>query len=412
MGGGLMQLVAYGAQDIYLTGNPQITFFKIVYRRHTNFAIESIEQTLTGLVNFGKKTTCTISRNGDLIQRIIFQVTLPALNQSQGGATWHGYVNSIGHALLNNVTISIGGQKIDKHYGEWLEIWNELTINEEHRNGFNESIGKYESDVSLETNAIAAKTYYIPLQFWFCRNPGLALPLIALQYHEVVLDLDIRSLNQLTRSNVSITQPQDSVGSVAAITDASLWIDYIYLDTDERRRFAQVSHEYLIEQVQFNDSESIDTGRTTHKINLDFNHPVKELIWTINLDSNSQASTNNGNQIFNFSSTSGSEAFNTGKISFNGYDRMKERKAAYYRMVQPLHHHTRVPRKYIYVYSFGLKPEDHQPSGTCNFSRIDTATLHLDTTGVGSATGKIHVYGINYNVLRVMSGMAGVAFSN
>jgi hypothetical protein len=412
MGGGLMQLVAYGAQDIYLTGNPQITFFKIVYRRHTNFAIESIEQTLTGLVNFGKKTTCTISRNGDLIQRIIFQVTLPALNQSQGGATWHGYVNSIGHALLNNVTISIGGQKSDKHYGEWLEIWNELTINEEHRNGFNESIGKYESDVSLETNAIAAKTYYIPLQFWFCRNPGLALPLIALQYHEVVLDLDIRSLNQLTRSNVSITQPQDSVGSVAAITDASLWIDYIYLDTDERRRFAQVSHEYLIEQVQFNDSESIDTGRTTHKINLDFNHPVKELIWTINLDSNSQASTNNGNQIFNFSSTSGSEAFNTGKISFNGYDRMKERKAAYYRMVQPLHHHTRVPRKYIYVYSFGLKPEDHQPSGTCNFSRIDTATLHLDTTGVGSATGKIHVYGINYNVLRVMSGMAGVAFSN
>jgi hypothetical protein len=412
MGGGLMQLVAYGAQDIYLTGNPQITFFKIVYRRHTNFAIESIEQTLTGLVNFGKKTTCTISRNGDLIQRIIFQVTLPALNQSQSGAAWHGYVNSIGHALLNSVTISIGGQKIDKHYGEWLEIWNELTINEEHKNGFNESIGKYESDVSLETNATASKTYYVPLQFWFCRNPGLALPLIALQYHEVVLDLDIRSLNQLTRANVSITNPQDSSGNTASITDASLWIDYIYLDTDERRRFAQVSHEYLIEQVQCNDSESINTGRTTHKFALDFNHPVKELVWTINLDSKSQASTNNGNQIFNFSSTTGSEAFNTGKLSFNGYDRMKERKASYYRMVQPLHHHTRVPRKHIYVYSFGLKPEDHQPSGTCNFSRIDTATLHLDTSGVGSATGKLRVYGVNYNVLRVMSGMAGVAYSN
>jgi hypothetical protein len=412
MGGGLIQLVAYGAQDIYLTGNPQITFFKVVYRRHTNFAIESIEQTLTGLVNFGKKTTCTISRNGDLIQRIIFQVTLPSLNQSQGGATWQGYVNSIGHALLKSVTVSIGGQQIDKHYGEWLEIWNELTISEEHRNGFNESIGKYESDVSLETNATESRTYYVPLQFWFCKNPGLALPLIALQYHEVVLDLDIRALNKLTRSDVNITQPQTSFGSIASITDASLWIDYIYLDTDERRRFAQVSHEYLIEQVQSNDSESIDTGRTTHKVALDFNHPVKELVWTINLDSNSQSSSKNGNQIFNFSSISGNEAFNTGKISFNGYDRMKERKAAYYRMVQPLHHHTRVPRKYIYVYSFGLKPEDHQPSGTCNFSRIDTAILHLDTTGIGSATGKINVYGVNYNVLRVMSGMAGVAFSN
>jgi hypothetical protein len=414
MGGGLMQLVAYGAQDIYLTGNPQITFFKIVYRRHTNFSIESIEQTLTGSVNFGKKSTCTISRNGDLIQKMIFQVTLPALNQSQGGATWQGYVNSIGHAILKSVTVNIGGQQIDKHYSEWLEIWNELTIHEEHRNGFNENIGKFESDVSLETNATSTKTYYVPLQFWFCRNPGLALPLIALQYHEVTIDLDIRPLKELVRSDISLTAPQDSDGNLAVITDASLWIDYIYLDTDERRRFAQVSHEYLIEQVQTNgaSAESIDTANTTHKINLDLNHPVKELVWAINMDDNSQISTSAGNQIFNFSSTSGSETFNTAKISFNGYDRMKERKAAYFRTVQPLHHHTRVPTKYIYSYSFGLKPEDHQPSGTCNFSRIDTAQLHLDTTGVTSATGRLRVYGVNYNVLRVMSGMAGVAYSN
>jgi len=407
-----MQLVAYGAQDIYLTGNPQITFFKIVYRRHTNFAVEAIEQTLTGLVNFGKKTTCTISRNGDLVQKMIFQVTLPALSQSQNSSTWVGYVNSIGHALIKNTIVSIGGQKIDKHYGEWLEIWNELTINEEQRQGFNEAIGKYSTDVSLETNATSAQTYYIPLQFWFNRNPGLALPLIALQYHEVVIDLELRSLKELIRSDVSVLSPLDSSGNIATITDASLWIDYIYLDTDERRRFAQVSHEYLIEQVQLVGPESFDTGNSSHKISLDFNHPVKEIAWSITLDNNSQISSNNGNKLLNFSSTTGNDTFNTAKISFNGYDRFASRKASYFRLVQPQHHHTRVPTKHIYVYSFGLKPEDHQPSGTCNFSRIDTALLHIDSTGVASASAKIHVFAVNYNVLRVMSGMAGTAYSN
>jgi hypothetical protein len=411
MGGGLMQLVAYGAQDIYLTGNPQITFFKIVYRRHTNFAIEAIEQTLIGLVNFGKKTECTISRNGDLIQKVILQLTLPALDQSQNSSTWVGYANSIGHAIIKSATINIGGQQIDKHYGEWLEIWNELTINEEQRQGFNESIGKYDSDISLETNATAAKTYYVPLQFWFNRNPGLALPLIALQYHEVVLDLDLRALKELIRSDVSVLTPNDSDGNLAAITNASLWVDYVYLDTDERRRFAQVSHEYLIEQVQLTGPESFDTAKSTHKIDLDFNHPVKEVVWAVNLDSNSQVSTNNGNQIFNFSS-SGGETFTTAKLSFNGFDRFAPRDASYFRIVQPYQHHTRIPTKHVYVYSFGIKPEDHQPSGTCNFSRIDTATLHIDSTGITSAAGKIRVFSVNYNVLRIMSGMGGCAYSN
>ena len=412
MGGGLMQLVAYGAQDIYLTGNPQITFFKIVYRRHTNFAIEAIEQTLTGNADFGRKTKCTISRNGDLLTKLILQVTLPALNQSQNSSTWHGYVNSVGHALIKSVTVSIGGQKIDKHYSEWLEIWNELTIAEEHRAGFNECIGKFDSDVSLETNATSAKTYYIPLQFWFCRNPGLALPLIALQYHEVDVEFEFRALKELVRSDVSITIPQDGDGNTAKITSASLWADYVYLDTDERRRFAQVSHEYLIEQLQVSGPDSYDTGNSNHKIAMDFNHPVKEVVWAIGLDSNSQVSTNSGNQIFNFASSTGSDSFTDAKISFNGHDRMTPRNASYYRLVQPCQHHTRVPSKHIYVYSFGLKPEDHQPSGTCNFSRIDTATLHLTSTGFTSADAKIRVFATNYNVLRVMSGMGGVAFTN
>ena len=407
-----MQLVAYGAQDIYLTGNPQITFFKIVYRRHTNFAIEAIEQTCNGRIDFGKKVCCVISRNGDLAHRMILEVTLPALSQSQNSATWQGYVNSVGHCLLKTVKLSIGGQQIDKHYSEWFEIWNELTISAEHRQAFHESIGKYDSDVSLESNATSARTYYIPLQFWFNRNPGLALPLIALQYHEVTVDIEFRDLRELVRSDVSIINPLDSTGATPSITDASLWVDYIYLDTDERRRFAQTSHEYLIEQVQFMGSESIDTGHTTHRAVLNLNHPIKECIWTITTDSNSQISSNNGNKLLNFSSAAGSETFGTAKFTFNGADRMKDRKASYFRVVQPLHHHTRAPNKHIYVYSFGLNPEQHQPSGTCNMSRIDTAILHLNFTGVTTVASKLKVFATNYNILRVMNGMGGVAYSN
>lgn len=412
MAGGLMQLVAYGAQDIYLTGNPQITFFKIVYRRHTNFAIEAIEQSCNGQIDFGKKVHCVISRNGDLVHRMILEVTLPALSQTQNSATWQGYVNSLGHCLLKSVKLSIGGQQIDRHYSEWLEIWNELTISAEHRQSFNEAIGKYESDVSLESNATSARTYYIPLQFWFNRNPGLALPLIALQYHEVTVDIEFRGIRELVRSDVSIVNPLDSTGAAASITDASLWVDYIYLDTDERRRFAQTSHEYLIEQVQIMGPESIDTGHTNYNATLNFNHPVKELIWTITTDDNSQISSNEGNKILNFSSSTGGDTFGTAKISFNGSDRMKARKASYFRIVQPLSHHTKPPTKHIYVYSFGLSPEQHQPSGTCNMSRIDTSVLHLDFNGVTTVASKLRVFCTNYNVLRVMSGMGGVAYSN
>lgn len=190
MGGGLMQLVAYGAQDVYLTGNPQITFFKVVYRRHTNFALEAIEQTFQGTADFGKKVTCTISRNGDLINHVYLQVTLPALSlgsvftDSQIAAMPAGvtvaWTNSVGHALIREVSIEIGGQKIDKHYGTWLEIWDELTQVAEKQNGFNHMIGKYESDFAMIGNAENSRVYYVPLMFWFCRNPGLSLPLIAL----------------------------------------------------------------------------------------------------------------------------------------------------------------------------------------------------------------------------------------
>ena len=371
MGGGLMQLVAYGAQDVYLTGNPQITFFKVVYRRHTNFSMESIEQTFNGTVACGNKVTATISRNGDLVHKMYVEMQTTA-------ATADAALN-VGHAALAEVEVEIGGQRIDKHYAQWLDIWADLTVPAGKRNGYDLMIGKAGTDND------ATAPLYVPLQFWFCRNPGLALPLIALQYHEVKINITFAT--------------QAALGSAtdATIPAASLWVDYIYLDTDERRRFAQVSHEYLIEQLQFTGTE--DAATNSHRLN--FNHPVKELVWV----SNDKIVETNWNK---------HEAVTDCKLQLNGHDRMASRLGRYFSLVQPYQHHTNVPASptlssNINVYSFALKPEDHQPSGTCNMSRIDNATLHVSN---GGSNDKLFIFAVNYNVLRIMGGMGGLAYSN
>jgi len=375
-----MQLVAYGAQDIYLTGNPQITFFKVVYRRHTNFSMEAIEQTFNGSADFGKRVTCTVSRNGDLMHKVYLQVTVPACTT--------GYVENLGQALIKFAEVEIGGQRIDKHYGDWMHIWNELSQEAGKKEGYGLMTG-----AGGETAGISAETdLYIPLEFWFCRNPGLALPLIALQYHEVKINIEFSALSELT----------DETG--LSLSAASLYVDYIYLDTDERRRFAQVSHEYLIEQVQFTGDESVSS--VSNKIKLNFNHPCKELVWVVQRDAS-------GVEKFDYTDASGVNPVLIAKLQLNGHDRFSERMGRYFNLVQPYQHHTNVPKTGINVYSFGLKPEEHQPSGTCNMSRIDNATLQLTLTSetVG-ADAKVRVYATNYNVLRIMSGMGGLAYSN
>ena len=430
MGGGLMQLVAYGAQDIYLTGNPQITFFKVVYRRHTNFAVEAIEQTFNGQADFAKRVTATISRNGDLIQQIYLEVILPVCTGASAVGTSNVWTYGVGNALVKQAEIEIGGQLIDRQYGDWMNIWSELTVPEGKRAGYDNMVGNKATTATQAGGIPLANTVgtrlYVPLQFWFNRNPGLALPLIALQYHEVKLNLELRASTDLINTT-----------SVGAITIPSLacklYVDYIYLDTDERRRFAQVSHEYLIEQVQFTGSESIASTSNAKNITLNFNHPVKELIW---VHTTTQASASNavtGNRWFNYSgSTSGSaDSFTTGLLQLNGHDRYSVRFADYFRKVQNYEHHCRVPRvtgdvgtadnrqQYIYSYSFALSPEEHQPSGTCNFSRIDNAVIQLgygldSTTGTAAVTAamNLNIYAVNYNVLRIMSGMGGLAYSN
>ena len=293
----------------------------------------------------------------------------------------------VGHNLIDTVYVEIGGQTIDTHYGDWLNIWNELTQTAEKEAGYNTMIGNTVALTTVtdtaDTTSTLAATLYVPLQFWFCRNPGLALPLIALQYHEVKFNITFRDAADL------YTKTGDGAVTVGSTFDASLYIDYIYLDTDERRQFAQVQHEYLIEQLQFTGAESVTGGsQSSIKSKLALNHPCKELIWVVQEDNNELADY--------AGAAAGGHSVVDAKLQLNGQDRFSVRDGAYFNLVQPYQHHTRIPAVGIYVYSFALNPEQHQPSGTVNMSRIDNATLQL-TTHVASAA-KLRVYAVNYNV--------------
>ena len=401
MGGGLMQLVAYGAQDIYLTGNPQITFFKVVYRRHTNFSMEAIEQTWNGTEagTSAGRCTATISRNGDLVHRMYLEVT------TTGAASLTDDYDNPMACAITDVELEIGGQKIDKHTGSWMNVWAHLTEPNPSAYTGGQGVSNNTCNGTLFQNIsglggahnTGANDYkfFTPLYFWFCRNPGLALPLIALQYHEVKV----------------ILNHNFGFGFSGGAPTNKLWCDYIYLDTDERRRFAQVSHEYLIEQVQEG-----TLSATAGSNDLNFNHPVKELIWTVVGTIGSSADEDKAG-----ANTAITSATATYQLKLNGHDRFAARDSRYFTRTQIWQHHTGCGGLLpvndnektgclcdgIGVYSFALKPEEHQPSGTCNFSRIDNA--QLVTTGTNAANT---IYAVNYNVLRIMSGMGGLAYSN
>jgi hypothetical protein len=407
MGGGLMQLVAYGAQDIYLTGNPQITFFKVVYRRHTNFSMETIAQTVNGSSSNTGSSTVTISRNGDLVHKVYVNFPCSDTEVTTGPLS-----------SFDQVELEIGGQRIDRHSGQWLATWLDLSTPAGRAYEVSTLIGDQgvkNVNVLADTNG-QVSVAQIPLQFWFCRNPGLALPLIALQYHEVKLKFEWKApatTNQL---------------------DFEVLCDYIYLDTDERRRFAQVSHEYLIEQVQ-EQTESV-TGNATSQQNfrLNFNHPVKELIWSFGT-----AASAAGNSLMGTSTPPAGKS--KARLQLNGHDRFADMPMEYFGLRQCIDYHSAVPgpnlaqtaegvygsgntsgsictqlASQVYVYSFALKPEEHQPSGTCNFSRIDNAKLICDAAsgsgGSDTAATQCKIFAVNYNVLRIMSGMGGLAYSN
>ena len=416
MAGGLMQLVAYGAQDVYLTGNPKVTFFQAVYRRHTNFAMENIEQTINGTAADSGRVSVTVARNGDLVADMYVEmeseVNLSLSTDAAASNEW------VAERAIKDVELSIGGQRIDKHYQTWWRLYSELYLDASKKTTW----GKM-------TTGIDGAKVYLPLIFFFNRNPGLALPLIALQYHEVRLDFDLTA----------------EISSYAVASSFKVYANYIYLDTEERRRFAQKGHEYLIEQVQHTGTDTLSSGSNQKR--LSFNHPVKELVWCLS------QSAKTLNSMWNFTKNVAAgqpqlttdigalvaeaqiaadlgncpRIHNTGgaattfdedaasnmtdmKLVLNGQDRFKEQGSKYFNSVQPFNHHSGSPMPGVYSYSFALKPEEHQPTGTCNFSRIDNAQVAINA-GAGTNT-TLNMFAVNYNVLRIQSGMGGLAFSN
>jgi hypothetical protein len=425
-----MQLVAYGAQDVYLTGSPKVTFFQAVYKRHTNFAMENIEQVVNGTAGGGARLSVTVARNGDLIGDMYLELTPSATvttsTNNSASLEW------VAERAVADIELTIGGQRIDKHYQKWWRLYSELYLDEAKKLQY----GKMTSSSASSDGKV-----FLPLIFFFNRNPGLYLPLIALQYHEVRLDITLSS----------------TYASYFSTNAVKVWGNYVYLDTEERRRFAQKGHEYLIEQVQHTgvDTVSVNNPTAPKQIRLSYNHPVKELVWCFS--NTGTASTYNdmwdttstetanltttyvygdpADNVYSASlSTVGSPmmvvssnvwlgedgAFSdkgvgplaTFKLILNGQDRFKEQSGKYFNQVQPFNHHSGNPYPGIYSYSFALKPEEHQPTGTCNFSRIDNAQVAVAQKTDTVRTTSMHMFAVNYNVLRIQSGMGGLAFSN
>jgi len=439
-GGGLLQLVAQGKQDVFLTGNPQVTWFKMVYRRYTNFSIESQIIPFDSQPDFGRRITVLLPRKGDLLGKLMLEVQLPALYDSVTGDPV-SYSNSVGHVLIQEVSIEIGEQEIDKQTGEWMEMWSNFTITEDKRQGWNNMIAKTTGGGQGNAPSSSVGLYgplylYIPLRFWFCKNPGLALPLLALQYHPIRINLTIRPLQQMFVVNnpnyvnpasgcpcVTIPTSQTVIAGTpknpinATITSMVLYGDYVHLDIDERRRFVAHSHEYLIEQVQYTPSISIDANAATIQVPLEFNHPLRELFWVIQRDI-----AVNTNQWFNYTNLSISETSPNGYknliltalLRIEGYDRFDIRNADYFRLVQPYQNHTVIPvDDFVYSYSFAIEPEEMQPSGSMNASRIDNITLQLqmdNTVLPARNAANVRVYATNHNILRIVDGFGGLLF--
>ena len=411
--GGLLQLVALGKQDVFLTGNPQMTWFKMVYRRYTNFAIEAQPMYFDGTPDFGKRITCLVPRRGDLLSQLILEVELPALYLTNGTAV--SYVNSIGHVLIQEISIEIGEQEIDRQNGEWMEIWSNYTTQFDKQSGFYNMIGKVDGYSPPTLNG--PLKLYIPLRFWFCKNPGLALPLIALQYHPIRINVTLAPLSNLFYTS-ALTSPLCTNLEVkpANITSLMLYGDYIYLDVDERRRFVSSAHEYLIEQVQYTSIIPIAPGASSGSLRLEFNHPIKELFWYIQRDDMLRY-----HEFYNYSSIgiyeSGTrtDMLANAVLQLDGYDRFQVRDAGYFRLVQPWQYHTVIPEKlFLYSYSFALRPEDVQPTGSMNASRMDSIILQVNINpALINTLGNLHskVYATNLNVLRIADGYGGVVFT-
>ena len=407
MTAGLIQLSFSGPQDDYLTGNPQMTYFKSIYRSYSNFAKDIQKLQFENNVKFNSTHSCIIKNYGDLLSNLYLYVELPQLVSTNNNENWAGYVNGVGFSLIESVSFEIGGQTIDTFDYNWLDIYNEL-----YDQTSDSLVSKFNTDISVDENNYAQKLY-IPLHFWFSKNYGNALPLIALEYHEIKVNVTFRKIEEIIKSDIS------NFSYETPNLNAYIIANYIHLDETEKRFFSNNKLEYLMEQTQILSTTDIQS-KNSARVALNFSHPIKSIYWIICNDINTNPNMKTGNNWLSYTSNNSlySETFNTARITINGQDRITDMDASYYRSVIPYETRLYSPRKYIYTYSFSLHPTQNQPSGSCNYSKIGNSRSYLELTfnpinTVGGTTnGKIKVYAQNYNIFKVESGMGNVIFAN
>ena len=404
MGGGLLQLAAAtGPQDERLTVNPERTFWKQAYHRHANFAVESIAQTMSGSATFGGHTTCTLSRSGDLVTGLVAEIVM----KRGTGTPFYPAEN-----LLREVELQIGAQRFDLLTNTWLRIYDELYRSVDAREA-----NRQMADFVYEPVG-SIKRFYVSLPFWFCRGEaGAALPLIALQYHEVQLRFKFEEAANIPGIDTSF-DPQ-----------ITLWADYVFLDPAERRWFASTAHECLIEQIQV-DRQTVDVRSVKYEstVILPFNHPVKYLVWVLKVPSASHGVFTGSGKMSGLESQEVFGPVAEAGLQLNGTDRFKPRKGSYFRLHHACSAFGQAPSVGVYVYSFALRPASWLPSGTLNMSRLEDVRLVLTTKAAKLANDEvasnedettvsatdlkfIEVYARNYNVVRIDAGMAGLLFA-
>lgn len=398
MGGAVIKLHLKGVQDDHLTSNPQVNFLVGQYYNHVDFSIEQLKVYFYEDANFGKKITIDVPRKADFLNKMYFCFTLPPLVKTNG--TYAAWTNSIGHAIIDYVEIEIGGQSINKHYGLFLEIWDELSGNEKNENLM---IGKVSNLESVQSNALDESTYCVPFQFWFCKSIRSALPLMNLVYHKVKLTIKLKQFSEC------IIHDGNLPPTAVKLADAYILADYIYIDETERIKMKSMPYESLIEQVQYKDAQE-GTSNGVFKSSIPFNHPVKELLWVFIED----LSIDN-NDWFNFSRrnptpfTKISSLMKNCTFLVDGKEYEERKDEIVYRYVNSKRYHTNVTDKHIYNISFCDKPEEWQPSGALNFSRIDEAIIHGDMRS-GTPSNKLFIFGVNYNWLTIKNGIGIVKY--
>ncbi len=413
MGGGCIELEAYGTLDPNLTGNPQFSYFKSVYRRHTNFSIESIEQNWNVSLNLGKKVSCTLSKTGDLIKNVYIETK---------GAIHDNRVHNPGPSLIKKANIEIGGNIIDEFSGRYISHYLSLKsgggLTSQHikprkmiSNGIGTShLGGFKNETRI---------FFIDLPFWFTKHSSLALPIVALQNSNVTINVHVAAKENGASWNKS---------AYDSIDYGKLYCDYIFLDVDEKKRFVQTEHEYLIEQVDEQISKvKASNNNTTYNNNvkINFNHPVKELMILFTGTAVDNESTIASADIFSTLDGYLNPFESTIKLQLNGQDRFSERCLQYFSVKQVADYYGGMgydsgDSSYfndgICLYSFALEPDKPQPSGTCNFSKIDDARLItklMKTVSVTSTTPSdfnMYIYARNYNILRIHGGRGGLAY--